>query len=159
MAKTGNERERRALARGLLAAALALAVSGCAYSLSEFAVERQPAVLAEAAPDAPATDAAMPLEPAALVETEEQTATVAAAPRPTSRTFPILGVPPNQPPSKLLTLEEKAAVIAELEALAKSQGAATAKARQTARAECKEDAALALDPEERLRREREGLEC
>ena len=49
--------------------------------------------------------------------------------RPASRGTPNLGAPAEQPSSKLLTPEEKAKVIAELEALAKSQSAALGKSK------------------------------
>jgi hypothetical protein len=60
---------------------------------------------------------------------------------------------------KLLTPEEQARVIAELEALAAKQGAPLEAARAAEAEACSEAAAQALDPEERLKRERQGLKC
>lgn len=104
----------------------------------------------------------MPLKEAVLVEDAPASAP-AQKPVATASTQPIgahpnLNVPPGEPAAKLLSPEEKARVIAELEALAKSQGASMSKARQLALAEC-EKALLALSPEERKKHEQEGLKC
>jgi hypothetical protein len=50
--------------------------------------------------------------------------------------YPNFNVLPNQPKGKLLTPEEKAKVIAELEGLAKSQAVALTKERAAAAAQC-----------------------
>ena len=68
---------------------------------------------------------------------------------------PDLPTPPQQPKSKLLSPEEKARVVAELEALARSQNGTSA----ADKAKCDEEAAKALDPEQRLKRDLADGEC
>ena len=63
--------------------------------------------------------------------------------------------PPAEPTSTLLSPEEKARVVAELEALAASQGAALSASRK----ECDEAAADELKPAERLKRDLNVPEC
>ena len=167
MARTGTGLRRGWRGFGAIGATvgLGLAVSGCAYSLSEFAgaPKQQPAVLTGVTPE----DAAMPaipLKPAALVE-EGPAATPPASSEPRAAatdapgSYPNINAVPDQPKSKLLSPEEKARVIVELEALAKAQGPATATARKIAKSECDQNAAMVLDPEEQLRREKAGLKC
>jgi hypothetical protein len=132
------------LGAALLVSAAALALCGCAQSMSEFAQA--------AAPGAPKTGQLM-MEPAALpsvgdgvarpaVLVEETTVpapkkavggapplpepdptTAYAQPSSNGGNYPNMNVVPEQPKGKLLTPEEKAKVIAELEALAKAQNA------------------------------------
>jgi len=184
--------------RGLVATAciggLAFALSGCAYSMSEFAAPQStgaPVALVDPAPD-PAPDtsiatgstapAAAPVAKPAPAVLVQQVPASASAPSPTPPTtmaadldrpyaagsastvatdaYPNLNEVPVRPKDdKLLTPEEKAKVVAELEALAKAQGAPTAEARKAADAECKNAALNALDPETRLKRELAGQEC
>ena len=142
----------------LAVAALGFLLGGCAYSMSEFALERpEPASVAA---QADATGAAVPLVPTALVDdgpppaaSVTQPATTASLPPAPSSTYPSPGPPPNQPDSTLLSPEEKAKVIAELEALARSQKVTPPPKPQT---RCQDET---LDPAERLRREVEGLPC
>lgn len=145
-----------------MAAGLCFLVSGCAGSLGDFGLERpqrpemSAAALPPQAPPPPMQSAAtttVPLQPTALIEDgPATTATVAPA---TTGAFVPPGPPPNQPGSKLLTPEEKARAVAELEALAKSQKVAPAGGPSPS-TRCTDET---LDPAERLRREAEGLPC
>lgn len=87
-------------------------------------------------------------------------AAVPFAPAPGAPTATVAATPAGQgEKKKLLTPDEQARIIAELEALAARQGAPM-EANKTAQDEaCTAAAAQALDPEERLRRERQGLKC
>ena len=129
---------------------LGLAASGCAQSMSEFAqtpppATMTPAVYSDVGPlpqvgGAPATVASVPPAasgaPIALVPQTHTAARTADAdlpplpPPPSGNTD--LKRPPQQPDGKLLTPDEKARVIAELEALAKSQTARQGKAKKAA---------------------------
>ena len=105
----------------------------------------------------------MPLKEAVLVEDvapppPQPTALAATGSTRPAGGYPNFAIPPGQPTGKLLSPEEKAKVITELEALAKGQGAATTKVRLAAREACKK-ALAALDPEERRKREQEGWKC
>jgi hypothetical protein len=137
---------------------LALLVSGCAYSLSEFAQEPAPpatsASIAPAVAEPLATGAAVPLQPTALVDEGP-----ASQPRQSTPQVMATGsLPPpasaTEPDSALLTPEEKAKVIAELEALARSQKVTAPPV--TPQTKCQEET---LDAAERLRREVEGIAC
>ncbi len=102
----------------------------------------QPAVMVEEATvPAPrsgvATRAPMAITPSA------ETADAEPAPAATTNGYPNLGAPPEQPKSKLLTPEEKAKVIADLEALAKKQSAGLGKSAS----DCSKET---LDPAQRL---------
>lgn len=143
----------------LAVVALGFLLGGCAYSMSEFALERPEPASVAAAP-ANATGAAVPLVPTALVDAGPpataagaQPSTTASLPPAPSGTYPSPGPPPNQPDSTLLSPEEKAKVIAELEALARSQKVTPPAKPQT---KCQDET---LDPAERLRREVEGIAC
>lgn len=128
--------------------ALAFALAGCMSSMNDLSHDPkfQPAVAT-----LPATGAPAGLRPAVL-------------------TGPVAEAPPPPPPApqqsasadaqkkKLLTPEEQAKVIAELEALAAKQGAPT-EASKSVEDACGKLASKALDPEERLKRERQGLKC
>ena len=143
----------------LVVAGLGFLLGGCAYSMSEFALERpEPASVAAAPADA--IGAAVPLAPTALVDegppptvAATQPTTTASLPPAPSGTYPNPGLPPNQSDSKLLSPEEKAKVIAELEALARNQKV-TPPAKPLTK--CQDET---LDPAERLRREAEGIAC
>jgi len=133
---------------------LALLVSGCAYSLSEFAQEPSPQASTTAA-IAPA-GAAVPLQPVALVD---EGLAPPSPPQPAPPVMAIGSLPPpaasaTEPDSALLTPEEKAKVIAELEALAKSQKVTPPPAAPQTK--CQDET---LDAAERLRREVEGIAC
>ncbi len=112
-------------------------------AVGETTAEMKPAVMVErdSKPSDPMPVAAgaqpppLPVEPA--------TPTVAAS------------EPSKEPKSKLLTPEEKAQVIAELEALAKSQEAG----RPADKPECADGTAMALESEERLKRDLASGEC
>jgi hypothetical protein len=132
-----------------------LVAAGCTQSRGDFAQFPSPAAtaavtanpagapmtLAPAAHD-PATVASV--APAVMVQEANVPAPAAGARRATvsplepqrppavATGFPNINQVPEQPKTKLLTPEEKAKVIAELEALAKSQGAALSKARKSA---------------------------
>ncbi|CAN5207768.1 hypothetical protein BH10PSE9_BH10PSE9_17360 [soil metagenome] len=167
------------LARNLLCAVLfggmALALGGCAQSMSEFAQS--------AAPGAPKTGQLMMeptstptigngvARPAVLVEEttvpapKRATGGAPPLPEPTATTaysqpssaggnYPNMNVVPDQPKGKLLTTEEKAKIIAELEALARRQGAAVPKAKKPAN--CATENAK---PADRIKGETAGAEC
>jgi hypothetical protein len=139
---------RQGLAAALVAA-MALGLSGCGLGMSEFS---RTARTAETQPvkEAVLEEGAIPVTPSALVEEDpvpaiEKTPAAAAADAvvpPT--TYPNLNALPGQPKGKLLSPEEKAKVIAELESLARSQGVALAKERATAAAACDNLSADAL---------------
>jgi len=162
MVRMAKRRARQGVVAALIAG-LGVALSGCAYTMGELAqASRQPSETAGDKPvvltDAVLTDDAVPVKPVALVEEADRN----VAERPsvvatTGNSYPNINAAPASSKSKLLTPEEKAKVIAELEALARNQGASTVRVRQAAKAEC--DAAKALDPELKLKREREGLKC
>ncbi len=153
---------------------LGLAASGCAQSLSEFARNDASAgttATAYPAPGDPQTMASM-ARPAVLVDETTEPVPTARSARTTapmaivpatadlaSTAQPAAAAPdraiaaaavnlnqlPTQPRSKLLTPEEKAQVIAELEALAKKQSATLGKGKKSS--DC---AADSLDPAARL---------
>ena len=136
---------------------LALLVSGCAYSLSEFAREPSPQASTTAAVAPAATGAAVPLQPVALVD--EGPAQPLPLRQPAPPVMATGSLPPptasaTEPDSALLTPEEKAKVIAELEALAKSQNVTPPPAAPQTK--CQDET---LDAAERLRREVEGIAC
>lgn len=109
------------------------------------------------------TTGALPLRPATYVV--ETSGPQGAVPRTVSTepiapsTYPNLGAAPEEPKSKLLTPEEKAKVIADLEALAKSQEAAVEKSRKAAATACGSSVKNALDPEAKLKSEAAGQGC
>jgi hypothetical protein len=150
MVRTVESYARQGFAAALVFGA-AIALSGCALGMSEFS---RTAAKADAAPvmkEAVLEDPAFQVKPAALVEEDpvpavEKTPAVAAAETvvPPTGAYPNFNTLPAQPNGKLLTPEEKAKVIAELEALAKSQGDALAKERATAAAACDNLSAEAL---------------
>lgn len=153
MAEKATAAERRP-AVVIAVCGLALLVSGCAYSLSEFAQEPTPQAATTAAVAPAATGAAVPLQPAALVDEG------LAPPSPLQPAPPVMATgsllpaaSATEPDSALLTPEEKAKVIAELEALARSQKVTPPPAPQT---KCRDET---LDAAERLRREVEGIAC
>jgi hypothetical protein len=128
---------RQALAAAIVAGA-AIGLSGCAMGLGEFAKKSDTSLTREAVLDGTTTAS---VKPAALVEEEltptvEKTpaAAVDAAVPPTG--YPNLNSVPQQPGGKLLTPEEKAKVIAELEGLAQKQAVALTKERAAAAAAC-----------------------
>ena len=135
-----------------LVGAAAIALSGCAYTMGEFAQsERQPAPAADAA-----QTGAIPIKPATyVVDTTAAPAGVAT----TEAAYPNINAVPLPPKSKLLTPEEKAKVIAELEALAKGQEAAVDKTRKAAATKCGAAVQKALDPEAKLKSEVAGQGC
>jgi hypothetical protein len=150
-----------------LVGAAAIALSGCAYTMGEFAQsERQPAPVADAA-----QTGAIPIKPATYVV--DTTATppanvpvprvvAPAAPAGVATTeaaYPNINAVPLPPKSKLLTPEEKAKVIAELEALAKGQEAAMDKTRKAAATKCDAAVQKTLDPEAKLKSEVAGQGC
>ena len=141
-----------------LVAGIAVTTSGCAYTMGDFG-ERGPA----ATPAATDATSAMPMKPATYV-VDTTGAPQGALPRavsaePLPASYPNLGAAPHEPKSKLLTPEEKAKVIADLEALAKSQEAAVEKSRKAAAAACGSSVKNALDPEAKLKSEAAGQGC
>jgi hypothetical protein len=148
-----------------LVGAAAIALSGCAYTMGEFAQsERQPPPVADAA-----QTGAIPIKPATYVVDTTATppanvplAVAPAAPAgfaTTEAAYPNINAVPLPPKSKLLTPEEKAKVIAELEALAKGQEAAVDKTRKAAATKCGAAVQKTLDPEAKLKSEVAGQGC
>lgn len=157
-----HETFRRIFGRGAAVAGLALTLGGCAYSLGDFGLERpqQPEMSAAALPPQPApqplqsaAQTTVPLQATALADEPVTTGSIGGPSR--TGTFVTPGVPQDQPQSKLLSPEEKARVVAELEALAKGQKVGVPVAAPAA-ANCADET---LDPAERLRREKEGIQC
>lgn len=145
---------RRRLAAALVATAV-LALSGCGYSMSEFAQKPAASMPASGEPGA------MPVKPATYVVDSPATppASGASAPAATAGGFPNLNQVPADQKSKLLTPEEKAKVIADLEALAKSQEAAIEKARKADSTQCDDAVQKSLDPEAKLKSAATGQGC
>jgi hypothetical protein len=154
---------------------LGLALSGCAYSMSEFAqsspveAPAAPVVLSDAvptpsvaptltvAPTALAEEEAPPLPRTAPAQPSDDTASV--APQVAAVGYPNINAVPPKSKGKLLTPEEKAKVIADLEALARTQGKETEKVRQAQAAECAADAAKALDAKPPLKGDNQAAKC
>jgi hypothetical protein len=141
MTGIANRYGRRALGATLVVG-VGLALSGCALGLGEFSKTAAKPVDNPYMKEAVLQEDALPLKPAALIEEEVAPATeptpaaaAAATVAPTHR-YPNLNVVPPPSKTKLLTAEEKAKVIAELEGLARSQGVSMAKARATSAAAC-----------------------
>jgi hypothetical protein len=156
----------------ILFAGLALAVSGCALSMNEFAQNRElqgpaePVALTgtpefDTAPGAPPPTAeGLAAQAAAVADSPTALAPTASATQAAGQSsgFPNINAAPQQSNSKLLTPEEKARVIAELEALARGQGASAPAAKATS-TECDPDAAQNLDPADRLNSDPAGGGC
>jgi hypothetical protein len=142
---------RRALAAALVATAL-LALSGCGYSMSEFAQKPVGSTAASAEPGA------LPVKPATYVVDSPATPTASGAPA-SAGGFPNLNQVPTDQKAKLLTPEEKAKVIADLEALAKNQEAAIEKARKADSAKCDDAVQKSLNPEAKLKSAAAGQGC
>jgi len=161
-----TENPWRGVAAAALVAGLVALTSGCATSMGELAPPTSaPLVLNSAV----AGETVAEVKPAVMVEQVGRpgapmpvTAPVTAGAEPpplpkevaTGSTV-ATAAPADEPKKKLLSPEEKARVIAELEALARSQEAGT----PTAKKDCAEGAAMALEPEERLKRDSTPGEC
>jgi hypothetical protein len=107
--------------------------------LGEFAKKSDRSLVKEAVLDDTTTASVKPAalveeEPAATIDRSPAAAAVDAAVPPSG--YPNLNTTPAQPKAKLLTPEEKAKVIAELEALAQKQATALNKERAAAAAQC-----------------------
>ena len=152
---------------------LGFAATGCAQSMSEFArtgdsasaypasgapvalTPSDPQVASVARPAVLVDETTVPAKPrsqstrsSAPMEIAPRAAEVASAEEPDTAIAPAavnLNQVPAQPKSKLLTPDEKAKVIAELEALAKKQSATLGKAKKSTAC-----AADNLDPKQRL---------
>lgn len=151
------------MVRAMTVAALgatALALSGCAYGMGEFAQSRQNRV-----PVAETTQTGIPVKPATYVvdSTTPPAAipTSASVPPPATSAagFPNMNQVPPPPKGKLLTPAEKAKVIADLEALARGQEAAVDKLGKTPSAKCDDAVLKSLDPEAKLKSEVAGQGC
>ena len=103
-----------------------------------------------------AATASLPVKPATYVT---QTTDAASPPPTTEASYPNLSKVPAEPKSKLLSPEEKAKVIADLEALARSQEASVERSRKDSAARCNEAVKNALDPEAALKGEAAGQGC
>jgi hypothetical protein len=136
--KLHNQRQRTGIAGISVVVGLALMVSGCAFSMNEFGTaDRNPDGRSLAAAEVSGQESAIPLGSSALLEdpnavrppaTAAATVAVRQAPG-----YPNLNAPTGDPRTKLLSPEEKAEVIAELEALARQQGSTIRKPKA---AEC-----------------------
>lgn len=143
----------RRLMVAILCAGVGLALSGCALSMSEFAQKpdkdgtADPVVLTSQPDFDTGNTANPPPTPEALAAQAEAVAgTPTAMAAPAGGTENTQQTAPRQSDSKLLTPEEKARVIAELEALARGQSAQQP-ASQTSN-ECDPNAAQPLDPDD-----------
>jgi hypothetical protein len=164
----------RALA-AFLVAGMALALGGCAQSMSEFAQAAAPGssqtgpLMLDPQATSTTTIGSGVARPAVLVEettvpVQRQGQAAASAPPlpvPTETSasatpdgYPNINQVPQQPKGKLLTPEEKAKVIAELEALAKAQNAGAAKSQKSTKC-----ATETVKPADRLKGETAGGEC
>ena len=134
-----------------------LALSGCASTMGELAQAKRPAakpaMLTEAVLDGDAATA----KPVALLEEEvparrERTPAAVAAETVMPPTgYPNINAARPVPKGKLLTPEQKARVVADLESLARKQGAAMEKAGAPESAACSD-----LDAEELRKRMLDG---
>lgn len=122
-----------------------LALSGCSYTLGELAQSaHKPAPKPIALSEAVLDDSSPTTKPAALLEEDAPTPTlrtpaavaVDTVVPPTS--YPNINAVPPPHKSKLLTPEQKARVIADLESLASKQGAAMEKAGAPESSACKD---------------------
>ena len=145
-----------------VAVGLAVTLAGCALTPSEFvrpssgpvalandppsttgeAFEIRPAVLVEETVVPPAGSTGPPPVASATAEPLPLPAPGSPAPPPTAFAAPAPDSPPAEPKSRLLSPEEKARVIAELEALARNQKVGTG----AAPVDCEPSAEDALDP-------------
>lgn len=156
MACNFNKKGRGATVLALIG--LSLVATGCSSSLGGLGLERpQRSDVTAAIPPQQIANPATPVTPTALVEAEPlpvgepspAAQAAASVPGPTATGLFQTG----NADAKLLTPEEKAEVIAELEALAKSQKVAPPSPR---RVTCDDPT---LDLAERVRREAQGIAC
>ena len=135
----------------------AMFLSGCAYSLGDFGLERPQRGSVAVSTPAETANPGAPIQPAALVEADPLPSAQSTPAAEAANSLPgatATGLfPTGKADAKLLTPEEKAAVIAELEALARSQKVVPPGPQRVV---C-DDQSLA--PVERLRRENEGIAC
>jgi len=143
-------RVRRILGLALVVA-VGLASAGCVMSRGEFAQPAATPIVLTGAQPQDIVAAPAQAEPTVAVQQDspvEMSAPLAlsavAQGEPATAGYPAINAPPGQPKSKLLSPEEKARLIAELEALARSQEARAA----ASKAACDDEAAQALDPEQ-----------
>ena len=122
---------------------LVLAVSGCSTARTGASAP----VAAATAPTPHPAPAAAPSGPDTIRTTTADNA------------YPNINKVPDRPKSKLMTPEETQKVIAELEALAKAQGAPVARTSAAAAAACDKDVSKSLDPEAPIKLERAGQGC
>lgn len=148
---------RRGLAAVLLVGA-GLALSGCGYTLGEFSrTAEKPSAKQTVLTEAVMDDSAATVRPAALVEEEvlppkqRTPAAVAVETVVPPTEYPNINAVPPSSKGKLLTPEEKAKVIANLEALARNQAASMGKGAMVAKAEC-----TSLSAEELRKRKADG---
>ncbi|MEX0853339.1 MAG: hypothetical protein WD036_08680 [Bauldia sp.] len=166
MSLVGRKGARRLLGVMFVAGA-GLTAGGCAFSLHDFAEPKSRSVAETAPVAAPVAPAVTQLVAAAAGDAQSDLpppmslAAVPEAPTPELPTGKAAGIataagaPSDQAGGKLLSPEEKDRVIAELEALARSQEARSA----ADAAKCDEEAAEVLDPQQRLARDLADREC
>ena len=124
---------RRGVAAALIVG-MGLALAGCAYTMGELAQAKRPAAKSVMLTEAVLDDGAVSAKPVALLEEDvparkERTPAAVAAETVIPPTgYPNINAVPPPHKSKLLTPEQKAKVIADLESLAKRQGASMEKA-------------------------------
>lgn len=156
MVRMGKLRVRQGISAALVVVA-GLALSGCGYTWGELAQGHKstpkPISLGQAVLD----DSSPTMKPAALLEEEvaapklRTPAAVAVETVVPPTSYPNINAVPPPHKSKLLTPEQKARVIADLELLARKQGAAMEKAGAPEFAACKD-----LDAEELRKRMLDG---
>jgi len=146
----------------ILVVGMAVATSGCAYTMGGF--DRPTASATPASIDGTSTGA-LPMKPATyVVDTTDAPPALprggaAATTGETAGSFPNINQVPQEPKSKLLSPEDKAKVIADLEALARSQEAAVERSRKQASSKCDQAVQKSLNPEAKLKSEVAGQGC
>lgn len=146
----------------ILMVGMAVATSGCAYTMGGY--DRPTAAATPTSLDGASTGA-IPMKPATYVVDTTDTppalpgAAAAPASGATAGSYPNINRVPQEPKSSLLSPEQKAKVIADLEALAKSQEAAVEKSRRQHSAKCDQTVQNSLNPEAKLKSEAAGQGC
>jgi len=140
----GKLRVRQGISAALVVVA-ALALSGCGYTMGELAqTAKKPAAKPVMLTEAVLDDGPASAKPVALLEEEvpaaklRTPAAVAAETVVPPTSYPNINAVPPPHKSKLLTPEQKAQVIADLESLARKQGAAMEKAGGSSSDVCKD---------------------
>jgi hypothetical protein len=143
MFRMGKLRVRQGISAALIVVA-GLALSGCGYTMGELAQGHKSAPKPIALSEAVLDDSSPSVKPAALLEEDvpapklRTPAAVAVETVVPPMSYPNINAVPPPHKSKLLTPEQKARVIADLESLARRQGAAMEKAGVPESSACKD---------------------